>query len=171
MVACTDWVHERRSRSLRGLRRPRGHDQRHGDIYHLRGDQRIPEVDQEAVVGRHKKSARLREKDIRLWWVISGRSDIRTSLTFIDHAKDMLENAQQEATKQYTRLVQTINKDAGLSTRLPKNSAVLTLKPTFLCLQCPTVATSEQRDKHDKSHRFCKKHGNKTLARTDHEQV
>ncbi|TKX22501.1 ubiquitin carboxyl-terminal hydrolase-like protein 11 [Elsinoe australis] len=75
-----------------------------------------------------------------------------------DHVKDLLENARPEATKQYTRLVQAINKDNNLSVRLPKISsgtAPYSLRPTWLCLQCPNVATSESRDAHDKAHKFC----------------
>jgi len=78
-------------------------------------------------------------------------------LTFVDHIKDLFDNAQQEALKQYTRIVQTINKTLDISTRVPRGSAALTLKPTYLCLQCPSVATAEQRDRHDKGHRLCKR--------------
>ncbi|KAG8630335.1 hypothetical protein KVT40_001954 [Elsinoe batatas] len=75
-----------------------------------------------------------------------------------DHVKDFLDNARAEATKQYTRIIQAINKDNNLAVRIPKvasGTAPFTLRPTWLCLQCPNVTTSDTRDLHDKAHKFC----------------
>ncbi|KAF2155010.1 cysteine proteinase [Myriangium duriaei CBS 260.36] len=76
-----------------------------------------------------------------------------------DHVKELLEQARADALKQYRRLVQAINKDKNVAIRLPKatgaGQSVYSLRPTWLCLQCPNVATTETRDSHDKNHKFC----------------
>jgi len=117
--------------------------------------QLITEADQEAVSGRHSRPLGLGEEDVWLRYAFQQRIHAYV-LTLVDHIKDLLDNAQQEALKQYTRLIQTINKTLDISTRVPRASASLTLKPTYLCLQCPSVATAEQRDRHEKGHRLCR---------------
>ncbi|GAM84932.1 hypothetical protein ANO11243_029350 [Dothideomycetidae sp. 11243] len=77
-----------------------------------------------------------------------------------EHVRDLLEQARAEALKQYRRIVLAVNKDKNVAVRSAKHAGanqptLFSLRPTWLCLQCPNVATMETRDAHDKSHKFC----------------
>ena len=83
----------------------------------------------------------------------------RLSETEIDHIKARLESDQDETLKKYATIIQTIQKPASIVPHIAKSSssASVNLQPTFLCFHCPHVATSEERDSHDKEHILCKR--------------
>lgn len=86
------------------------------------------------------------------------QSDLQV-LTVAEHVKDLLDNARPDVIKQYTKLVQTVRRTPDIALRLPKPGSTpssATLKPNYLCLQCPNVASLDQRDRHEKGHRFSK---------------
>ena len=114
----------------------------------------ISEAGQEVLPRRE-----IRQDKPRMWYAFPTRHLLQP-LTSIEHLKDLLDNAQQEALKQYTRLIQNVHRSSDLAARIPKGtpSLLVTLRPNYLCLQCPNVATSTQRDRHEKGHRFCKGH-------------
>ena len=74
------------------------------------------------------------------------------------HVKDLFVSARKQAIDGYTKLIQTLRKDAHLSDRVYKaatgSSLIASSQITFLCLQCPNVSVSRQQ--HRKEHKFCR---------------
>ncbi|KAK4898138.1 hypothetical protein LTR27_004145 [Elasticomyces elasticus] len=78
-----------------------------------------------------------------------------TQTTFgCQHIKGLLTAARQQATDGYTRLIQSLRKEEGMSdrTHTSSNGAKTITSTTYLCLQCPTVSST--RDRHRKDHVF-----------------
>ncbi|KAK5008781.1 hypothetical protein LTR28_003514 [Elasticomyces elasticus] len=73
-----------------------------------------------------------------------------------EHVKDLLQNARDQATQQYALIIQALHDKTALLSHYQKSAAgsVPSLKPSYLCLQCPSVSAPEQRDKHKKDHTF-----------------
>ena len=72
----------------------------------------------------------------------------------VEHITGLLNVARDKATAEYTRLVQSLRKEGGVSGRLRKSgeTATTTAEATFLCLQCPSV--TKVRERHRKEHAF-----------------
>jgi ubiquitin carboxyl-terminal hydrolase 22/27/51 len=81
----------------------------------------------------------------------------------IEHMGEMFENARKQTLQHYRAILsnihekpsiiaQTYNKTDDTGATVP----VVSLKPLFLCLQCPNIMTEEDRDLHfeTKSHCF-----------------
>lgn len=83
-----------------------------------------------------------------------------------EHVKGLLENARPQALEKYTRLIQTIRNGANIAPHIPKSTSSITHRATYLCLQCPNVATSEDRGQHKKDHLFCKSTRETFIGRT-----
>lgn len=97
----------------------------------------------------------------RLWmWYVLDMANCDSRMLIprrIDHVKSFLEKDQQEALKQYTTVIHAIRKTNSITPHLSKStSSPINLRPTYLCIQCPNVATPDQRDKHEKAHALCK---------------
>ncbi|KAK5716613.1 hypothetical protein LTR15_009505 [Elasticomyces elasticus] len=78
-----------------------------------------------------------------------------TQTTFgCQHIKGLLTAARQQATDGYTRVIQSLRKEEGMSDRTHTSSggAKTITSTTYLCLQCPTVSST--RDRHRKDHVF-----------------
>ncbi|THW78364.1 ubiquitin carboxyl-terminal hydrolase-like protein 22 [Aureobasidium pullulans] len=71
-----------------------------------------------------------------------------------DHVKSQLEASQPDLIKRYTTLMQTVHKTGAIGPHLSKSSAI-SLRPTYLCLECSNVFGAEQRGQHDKKHILC----------------
>lgn len=71
--------------------------------------------------------------------------------------------AKDEALKRYTKLVRAINDPEPLQNHITKSASGVSLKSTYLCLQCPSVNTYDERDQHDKAHKFCMSKDESTL--------
>ncbi|CAK4034506.1 ubiquitin carboxyl-terminal hydrolase 8 [Lecanosticta acicola] len=70
------------------------------------------------------------------------------------HIKGLLQNARQQAVDGYTKLINSLRQEKGITSRIHKtpNGPAYTLSTTYLCLQCPNVSIS--RERHHKNHGF-----------------
>lgn len=73
----------------------------------------------------------------------------------------MFENARKQTLQQYRAILRNIHEKPSIiaQTHNSSNDAqhVVSLRPLFLCLQCPNIMTEADRDSHfeTKSHCFC----------------
>ncbi|KAH0412597.1 hypothetical protein KCU90_g17585, partial [Aureobasidium melanogenum] len=58
-----------------------------------------------------------------------------------EHVKSQLEASQPDLIKRYTTLMQTVHKNGAIGPHLSKSSAI-SLRPTYLCLECSSVFSS-----------------------------
>ena len=110
------------------------------------------------LFGRHSDECNQSSTSIHLVDQVSTlyhHSTLYYALQFPDHVKAQLEASQPQLLKRYTTLMQTVHKYGAIGPHLNKSSAI-SLRPTYLCLDCSTVFASEQRDQHDKKHILCK---------------
>lgn len=73
---------------------------------------------------------------------------------------EMFENARKQTLQHYRLILQLVHDKPSIiaQTYVDSNSQpVVSLRPLYLCLQCPNIMTEEQRDQHfdTKSHCFC----------------
>jgi len=74
----------------------------------------------------------------------------------------MFENARKQTLQQYRAILRSIHEKPSIiaQTHSSANDAhhVVSLRPLFLCLQCPNIMTAADRDAHfeTKSHCFCR---------------
>ena len=83
-------------------------------------------------------------------------------MTIAEHLQQLFKEKKKEAVQQYALIQQTLHDRHPLVASTYKNPrsdgrAIVTLAPTYLCLQCPSISTSSLRDKHwdAKGHAFC----------------
>jgi ubiquitin carboxyl-terminal hydrolase 22/27/51 len=78
----------------------------------------------------------------------------------IEHMGEMFENARKQTLQHYRSILQLIHDKPSVIAQTyvdSNNEPVVSLRPLYLCLQCPNIMTHEQRDQHfdTKSHCFC----------------
>ncbi|OCK99419.1 ubiquitin carboxyl-terminal hydrolase-like protein 22 [Cenococcum geophilum 1.58] len=80
-----------------------------------------------------------------------------------EHIRQLFENASKKnATTNYTQLLQTIHEKPSIIAQTHRSTpngdgrSIVSLRPLYLCLQCPNVMTEEVRDRHfdAKGHAF-----------------
>ena len=84
----------------------------------------------------------------------------------IEHMRDMLENARKLTLHNYRAILQDIHEKPSIIAQTHKSSPagdgrpVVSLRPLYLCLQCPIILTEADRDQHveSKLHCFCRCH-------------
>jgi ubiquitin carboxyl-terminal hydrolase 22/27/51 len=75
---------------------------------------------------------------------------------------EMLENARKQTLIHYREILRNIHEKPSIIAQTYKSSTdsspVVSLRPLFLCLQCPNIMTETDRDQHfeTKSHCFCR---------------
>lgn len=75
--------------------------------------------------------------------------------------RTMIENARKPTLQYYRLILQKIYEEPSVIAQTYKNNAdsqsVVSLRPLYLCLQCPNVMTEADRDEHidSKRHIFC----------------
>jgi ubiquitin carboxyl-terminal hydrolase 22/27/51 len=75
----------------------------------------------------------------------------------------LLSNARGNTLKNYRTILQKIYEEPSVITQTHKASAagdsraIVSLRPLFLCLQCPIISTEAERNQHieAKGHVFC----------------
>jgi len=91
------------------------------------------------------------------------QTDPRLTQT-IEHMREMLENAKKPTFSNYRAILQNIHEKPSIIAQTYKSSAagdgrsVVSLRPLYLCLQCPTIMTEADREAHieSKLHCFCR---------------
>jgi ubiquitin carboxyl-terminal hydrolase 22/27/51 len=78
-----------------------------------------------------------------------------------EHIQLLLENARTSTFKQYRAILQKIYEEPSIITQTykgPDGEPVVTITALYLCLQCPLIATADERDQHvdNKGHIFCR---------------
>lgn len=72
---------------------------------------------------------------------------------------NMLENARKQTFAYYRAILQNIHEKPSVIAQTYKNSPdgrpVVSLRPLYLCLQCPSIMTEADRDEHIDSKRHC----------------
>jgi ubiquitin carboxyl-terminal hydrolase 22/27/51 len=73
---------------------------------------------------------------------------------------EMFENARKQTLQHYRSILQLIHDKPSIIAQTYVNGngqPVVSLRPLYLCLQCPNIMTDEQRDQHfdTKNHCFC----------------
>ncbi|KAG9202132.1 hypothetical protein G6514_004566 [Epicoccum nigrum] len=76
-----------------------------------------------------------------------------------EHMGEMFENARKQTLQHYRSILQLIHDKPSVIAQTyvdSNNEPVVSLRPLYLCLQCPNIMTHEQRDQHfdTKSHCF-----------------
>ena len=78
-----------------------------------------------------------------------------------EHMGEMFENARKQTLQHYRAILQNIHEKPSIIAQTYNAPAearnVVSLRPLFLCLQCPSIMTEADRDLHfeTKSHCFC----------------
>ena len=78
-----------------------------------------------------------------------------------EHMGEMLENARKQTIHNYRAILQDIHEKPSIIAQTYKNPPdgrpVVSLRPLYLCLQCPSIMTEGDRDEHIdvKRHIFC----------------
>jgi ubiquitin carboxyl-terminal hydrolase 22/27/51 len=80
-----------------------------------------------------------------------------------EHMRDLLENARKPTIINYRAILQNIFEKPSIVSQTFKSSdgrPVVSLRPLYLCLQCPTVMPESDREQHVelKQHCFCMLH-------------
>lgn len=79
-----------------------------------------------------------------------------------EHMGEMFENARKQTLQHYRAILQNIHEKPSIIAQTYNATAdskpIVSLKPLFLCLQCPNIMTEADRDLHfeTKSHCFCR---------------
>jgi len=74
---------------------------------------------------------------------------------------EMFENARKQTLGQYQIILRKIHEDPSVIAQTYKSTTdsepVVSLRPLYLCLQCPNIMTEADRDEHidTKLHCFC----------------
>ncbi|CAO2656075.1 Nn.00g048780.m01.CDS01 [Neocucurbitaria sp. VM-36] len=92
-----------------------------------------------------------------------------------EHMGEMFENARKQTLQHYRLILQNIHEKPSIIAQTYNELAandgqhVVSLRPLFLCLQCPSIMTERDRDLHfeTKSHCFCKKRRYEDTTTTD----
>jgi ubiquitin carboxyl-terminal hydrolase 22/27/51 len=85
----------------------------------------------------------------------------RRSLTDAEHMRTMIENARKQTFGHYRGILQKIYEEpsviAQTYSKRTDGQPVVSLRPLYLCLQCPNIMTEADRDEHidSKRHIFC----------------
>ncbi|KAF2738299.1 ubiquitin carboxyl-terminal hydrolase-like protein 22 [Polyplosphaeria fusca] len=78
-----------------------------------------------------------------------------------EHMREMLENARKQTLHSYRLILQNIHDKPSIIAQTYKPSAagdsrpVVSLRPLYLCLQCPTVMSDSDRDQHMEAKQHC----------------
>jgi ubiquitin carboxyl-terminal hydrolase 22/27/51 len=78
-----------------------------------------------------------------------------------EHMGEMFDNARKQTLQHYRAILQNIHEKPSIIAQTynatSDASNVVSLRPLFLCLQCPSIMTEADRDLHfeTKSHCFC----------------
>jgi ubiquitin carboxyl-terminal hydrolase 22/27/51 len=87
---------------------------------------------------------------------------------------EMFENARKQTLQHYRAILQNIHEKPSIIAQTYNTATdgqnVVSLRPLYLCLQCPNIMTEADRDYHfdTKSHCFCRLKANtSTRRRTD----
>jgi ubiquitin carboxyl-terminal hydrolase 22/27/51 len=78
-----------------------------------------------------------------------------------EHMGEMLEVARKQTFRNYHAILQDIHEKPSIIAQTYKDSSdgrpVVSLRPLYLCLQCPNIMTEADRDEHIdvKRHVFC----------------
>ncbi|KAF2814257.1 cysteine proteinase [Mytilinidion resinicola] len=90
-------------------------------------------------------------------------NSMESSVAFgCEHVRELFEEAKKAATRNYIQILQTIHDKPSIIAQTHRSTAnadgrsVVSLRPLYLCLQCPNVMTEEVRDGHfdAKGHAF-----------------
>jgi ubiquitin carboxyl-terminal hydrolase 22/27/51 len=72
---------------------------------------------------------------------------------------EFLEKARKMTLANYRNILQRIHDLPSIIAQTHKGDgrSLVSLRPTYLCLQCPTISTEAERDQHgeSKAHCFC----------------
>lgn len=78
-----------------------------------------------------------------------------------EHMGEMFENARKQTLQHYRAILQNIHEKPSIIAQTHNTATdgqnVVSLRPLYLCLQCPNIMTEADRDHHfdTKSHCFC----------------
>ena len=78
-----------------------------------------------------------------------------------EHMGEMFDNARKQTLHNYRAILQNIHEKPSIIAQTYNATLeaqnVVSLRPLFLCLQCPSIMTEADRDQHfeTKSHCFC----------------
>lgn len=84
------------------------------------------------------------------------------SLTVTEHMGEMFENARKQTLGHYQAILRNIHEKPSIIAQTymsaTENQPIVSLRPLYLCLQCPSIMTEMDRDQHfeTKSHCFCR---------------
>lgn len=73
----------------------------------------------------------------------------------------MLENARKQTFHSYRAILQMVHEKPSViaqtykSMNAPDGRSVVSIRPLYLCLQCPNIMTEVDRDEHIDSKRHC----------------
>lgn len=78
--------------------------------------------------------------------------------------REMLENVRKSTFSNYRQILQDIHEKPSIIAQTHKSlsagdgRSLVSLRPLYLCLQCPSIMTEADRDGHiqSKSHCFCR---------------
>jgi ubiquitin carboxyl-terminal hydrolase 22/27/51 len=88
-------------------------------------------------------------------------SSMDSELTRAEHMGIMFENARKQTLSNYQAILRKIHEEPSVIVQTYKSSVdggpVVSLRPLFLCLQCPNIMTETDRYEHidQKGHCFC----------------
>jgi hypothetical protein len=114
-----------------------------------------------------KGSPRAQQPDgtycIRLWQAPHQLSSGLQLTRNPEHMREMLENVRKSTFSNYRQILQDIHEKPSIIAQTHKTPSagdgrpVVSLRPLYLCLQCPSIMTEADRDIHiqSKSHCFC----------------
>jgi ubiquitin carboxyl-terminal hydrolase 22/27/51 len=74
-----------------------------------------------------------------------------------EHMHDMLKNARKPTLQHYRNILQKIHDEPSIIAQTSKGDgrAVVSLRPLYLCLQCPVISTEAERDQHVEAKSHC----------------
>ena len=74
-----------------------------------------------------------------------------------EHMRELLENARKHTLHNYKTILQNIHERPSIIAQTYKNDGrpVVSLRPLYLCLQCPSILTEADRDSHIESKLHC----------------
>jgi hypothetical protein len=81
-------------------------------------------------------------------------------IVITEHMYEMLDKARKHTIQHYRNILQTIHEKPSVIAQTYKDmngKVVVSMRPLYLCLQCPTISTEAERDLHveEKLHCFC----------------
>ena len=98
-------------------------------------------------------------------WYLGREADMS-----VEHMGEMFEKARKQTIQHYQKILQNIHEKPSIIAQT-YNSAnegrpTVSLRPLFLCLQCPSIMTEADRDIHfeTKSHCFCSSYVLRTVV-------